>query len=54
VTDTSPIYDCPRCHSVQTVVDAGDAQWVYWCKNCKGFFSELDLRKLARIKESDD
>jgi transcription elongation factor Elf1 len=54
VADPSPIYDCPKCHGVQTVVDAGDAQRVHWCSSCNAFFSGLDLKKLLRTKDGND
>lgn len=50
-TDASPTYDCPKCNGVRTVIDAGDAQHVFWCKNCRSFFMEFQLK--AQMPPSD-
>jgi transcription elongation factor Elf1 len=52
--DTSPTYDCPKCNGIRTVIDAGDAQYVYWCKQCRAFFMEFQLKTQSPAKSADD
>ena len=43
VDPTGQARNCPSCGRLNTVVDAGDAQGVYWCKICRCFFDERNL-----------
>jgi transcription elongation factor Elf1 len=44
IEDASPTYDCPKCKAIKTVIDAGDAQGVHWCKACRAFFMDFQLK----------